>query len=537
MLNARLEKHFAVAATALSIAAASHAEVITWNINATVPATLDGLYMNLETQTAITTAGSGLPGWDLNPYGSTTMSFFWNTATGQTSAGVRLNTVAGGTTSGTTLSSLPEGFVIGPALVGGSSGASFGSSSPSFTTTAQGKWAYNAVNRFGFRFTNAAGLTCYGWGEMQMGATAGVRTILSVSYENSGGPITVGDGGGPPPAYDPCATFNPVLSSGANSVFMNVDTAQDLALSGCGTAAKANYYKYTAPYTGSYTFSTCASGAATRLAVLDGCAAGSNQLGCNDNACGSSSSLDLSLTSGQVVYVVVGGEGGTNLPSPIAIDVTAPPPPPSPNCATATALAFGSNAVDNATNSGDLTVRSTATTGTVIVYKARWFKFTPTVTGAYTFSACGSVNDTKMALAAECPAVGATFNSIAFNDDSCACSSGCGTTTQLNFSSSLNGVNSGIPLTQELVAGQTYLLVLGGYGATTATVSADLVVDGPPQTPPCSGDFNGDGQRDGSDLTALLACWGSGCGDLDGDATTGGSDLTALLAVFGVPCQ
>jgi len=535
MMTARLERHFTVAATALSIAAASHAEVITWNINTAVPATIDGLYCNVETQQSITTAGSGLPGWDINPYGATSMLFFWSGTTNGASAGVRLNTVAGGTASGTTLSSLPAGFVIGPALVGGSSGASFGSSSPSFTTTAQGKWAYNAVNRFGFRFTNAAGQVRYGWGEMQMGATASVRTLLSVSYEDSGGPITVG--GGPPPTYDPCAPTNPVLASGPNSVFMNVDTAQDLALSGCGTAAKANYYKYTAPWAGSFTFSTCSSGAATRLAVLDGCAAGSNHLGCNDNACGSSSSLDLSLTSGQVVYVVVGGEGGSNLPSPINIDVTAPPAPPNPNCATATALAFGSNAVDNATNSGDLTVRSTATTGTAIVYKARWFKFTPTVTGAYTFSACGSVNDTKLALAAECPGVGATFNSIAYNDDACACSSGCGTTTQLNYSSRLNSSNTGIPLTQDLVAGQAYLLVLGGYAAATATVSADLVIDGPPQTPPCSGDFNGDGQRDGSDLTALLACWSAGCGDLDNDGTTGGSDLTALLAVFGVPCQ
>ncbi|MFM7480269.1 MAG: hypothetical protein ACKO4V_03955 [Planctomycetota bacterium] len=191
-LSSRIEKHFAVAAAAVAVAGAADAAIVVWNIGAAVPATTDGLYLNVETQTAISTAGSGLPGWDLNPYGTSAMSFFWNTATGQTSAGVRLNTVAGGTSSGSTLSSLSQGFVVGAALVGGSSGASFGSGSPNFTTTAQGKWTLNAVNYFGFRFTNAAGQTRYGWGSMQMGATAGVRQLLTVAFEDSGGSIQVG---------------------------------------------------------------------------------------------------------------------------------------------------------------------------------------------------------------------------------------------------------------------------------------------------------------------------------------------------------
>jgi len=191
-ISSRLEKHFAVAAAAVAVAGAANAAIVVWNINAAVPATLDGLYMNVETQTAISTAGSGLPGWDLNPYGSTSLSFFWSGTANGSSAGVRLNTTAGGTASGSTLSSLSQGFVVGAALVGGSSGASFGGGSPSFTTTAQGKWTFNAVNYFGFRFTNAAGETRYGWGSMQMGATAGVRTLLTIAYEDSGGSIQVG---------------------------------------------------------------------------------------------------------------------------------------------------------------------------------------------------------------------------------------------------------------------------------------------------------------------------------------------------------
>jgi len=192
MKNLKLEMHFAAAA-ALCAAGAANAAVVVWNINQVVPATIDGLYVNVETQQAITTAGSGLPGWDLNPYGTSTtgISFFWSGSTNGASAGVRLNTVAGGTTSGTTLSSLPQGFSIGAQLTGGASGASFGTGSASFTTTAQGKWTLNAINYFGFRFTNAAGQVRYGWGAMQVGANAATRTLVTIAYENSGGSIVV----------------------------------------------------------------------------------------------------------------------------------------------------------------------------------------------------------------------------------------------------------------------------------------------------------------------------------------------------------
>ena len=53
----------------------------------------------------------------------------------------------------------------------------------------------------------------------------------------------------------------------------------------------------------------------------------------------------------------------------------------------------------------------------------------------------------------------------------------------------------------------------------------------------CAADINGDGTRDGLDLSALLAAWGSGnaSADLDGNGTVNASDLTALLAAWG-PC-
>ena len=190
-ISSRLDKHFAVAAAAVAVAGAANAAIVVWNINAAVPATIDGVYLNVEAQTS-GSAGAAVAGWDLNPYGATAMSFFWSGSTNGSSAGVRLNTVAGGSTNGSTLSNLSQGFVVGASLVGGSSGASFGGGSANFTQSAQGRWNLNAVNYFGFRFTNAANQVRYGWGSMQMGATAAVRTILTIAYEDSGGSIQVG---------------------------------------------------------------------------------------------------------------------------------------------------------------------------------------------------------------------------------------------------------------------------------------------------------------------------------------------------------
>ncbi len=49
----------------------------------------------------------------------------------------------------------------------------------------------------------------------------------------------------------------------------------------------------------------------------------------------------------------------------------------------------------------------------------------------------------------------------------------------------------------------------------------------------CVGDFDQDGDVDGSDLAALLSGWGTSAGDLDSDGATSGSDLALLLGGWG----
>jgi uncharacterized membrane protein len=83
---------------------------------------------------------------------------------------------------------------------------------------------------------------------------------------------------------------------------------------------------------------------------------------------------------------------------------------------------------------------------------------------------------------------------------------------------------------------ETNQIVVFGYDFTAGGDPRVLVFSvGFPSA--CATDINGDGTRDGLDLTALLAAWGSGdaSADLDGNGTVNGLDLTALLAAWG-PC-
>ena len=521
----RLSKHFLACAAALTTVASvgtANAGVITWNLNQVVPNNIDGLYVNVELQTT-GSAASQVAGWDINPYGTSTLAMSWFAALAPSGCVTGLG--QGGTT--TAVASLTAGTVVSGASTYGNTAS----------TVTAGGWVLNAPNYFGFRFTASDGLTHYGFGVMTIGATMGVRTLTSLSYESVAGVAITAGSGGPPPAYDPCASFNPTVSVGVSNVGMNSTTATNLALGSCGTAYKANYFKFVAPVDGAYAFSACAQ-SGVRFAILDGCTAGSGVL-----ACSGSCNAAMSMTAGQTVYCVAGGDtAGTVLTSPLNIVVIAPA---LPACSGATVAVFGDNAFDDTASTTPQVVQSNATnTASATIQKSTWFKFTAGATGAYSISLCGSTGDTMLAIGTVCPSVGTTFQTLAYNDDAPLCSSG-GTQNLASFIDATNGgatgTFAGFPLTQDLVSGQTYYIVAGSFSATV-NVTSTLRIDGPPQTGSCLGDLNLDGVVNGADLGLLLGAWGAcpggtlGClGDLNVDGVVNGADLGLLLGAWG-PC-
>jgi MYXO-CTERM domain-containing protein len=171
MLSNRLVKHFGAAAAAATLVGAANAAIVTWNVNLVIPNNIDGLYLNVETQVAASAAGLA-PGWDLNPYGTSTTSMSWFGAAAPNGCVTGLG--QGGTT--VAVASLSAGTLV-------SAASTFGNTASSVTA---GGWMLNGANYFGFRFLGADAATHYGFGKMTIGATMGVRTLNFVSYESTG---------------------------------------------------------------------------------------------------------------------------------------------------------------------------------------------------------------------------------------------------------------------------------------------------------------------------------------------------------------
>ncbi len=172
-LSNRLNKHIAVAAAAAaSVGAANAAVVYSGVVNITVPFNIDGVYMNVETG-AMGSAGAGVAGWDVNPYGSSTTAVSLYAATG-----TGYMRTPGATTTGKT--NLAAGTEIG------ASAFFYGSSSATIGTLA-GQWSANSTGIFGFKFVGADALTHYGWMRLAIGANAGTRSVVDYGYESVGG--------------------------------------------------------------------------------------------------------------------------------------------------------------------------------------------------------------------------------------------------------------------------------------------------------------------------------------------------------------
>jgi MYXO-CTERM domain-containing protein len=194
MRLSRLEKHIvAAAAVAAGVAASANAAIVySGVVNFACAIDIDGTYINVETGQLTNGPGAGVPGWDVNPYRSSSgsgMNFFSPTGGGMVSAaagvGPALNLAAG-------------------TLIGSTSNFSSSTATIAFGSAA-GQWQYGTNNIVGFRFVSSAGTTHYGWMRFLMGAQPAsgnlvTRTVVDFAYESvAGASIAAGDNGIPAP--------------------------------------------------------------------------------------------------------------------------------------------------------------------------------------------------------------------------------------------------------------------------------------------------------------------------------------------------
>jgi len=157
--------------------------------------------------------------------------------------------------------------------------------------------------------------------------------------------------------------------------------------------------------------------------------------------------------------------------------------------------------------------------GTDTVWNAVFYRWSPAQSGNYELTTCNTANhDTRLAVFTSCEVTSV----IACNDDGEGCT---GFTSQLFF---------------DAQCGTEYIIAVGGYASTTTLGTGTLGLNLQSSTGTCSGgsqgDFDGDGDVDGFDLTVLLSAWGPCSGscpaDINGDGQVNGLDLTALLAAW-----
>ncbi|RLS61859.1 MAG: hypothetical protein DWH97_12600 [Planctomycetota bacterium] len=173
MNKLRLVRHFAAALSATAVAS-TQAAVIHWSdANLVIPATYEGLYINIEERT--TGSGEDLAGWDMNPYGANGLLWYQPVGGGV----LRIEDTAG-----------PSNLALG-ALVG--AGGLFDEESVTEFGAQPYNWNFDASNYFGFSFEASDGLLHYGWGRMDIGAASTNRVLAELAYEDvAGASIAVG---------------------------------------------------------------------------------------------------------------------------------------------------------------------------------------------------------------------------------------------------------------------------------------------------------------------------------------------------------
>jgi hypothetical protein len=186
--SARTLRHTAVAAAMgaglMMASAASFAQVINSGpVSLAVPLSTNGLYLNVLTGANNLpppgTGGATVPGWDINPYSTTGLSFFSATpaaSSGYASAAAGLNQPVGAT-------------------IGASSTFLTAIQTPAVST-----WNLNSSSNFvGFRFLNEGATASttddtihYGYFQLRLGANVLDRTLVSYAFNATpGASITV----------------------------------------------------------------------------------------------------------------------------------------------------------------------------------------------------------------------------------------------------------------------------------------------------------------------------------------------------------
>jgi len=175
----------AASAVVITTAGTAHAAVNHWDCNLSIPATTAGLFINVQSRVTGTTGASVL-GWDLNLYttnlSTPSLTMYGNIGTRYMRTPLQFGYAVGNLAE--------EQYVGAVQFAQGLFNPEGDAYSAIFNTAGQsgvGNWNLNSINYFGFRFAANTGAEHYGYGRMDVGANANVRTLKYIEWNETAG--------------------------------------------------------------------------------------------------------------------------------------------------------------------------------------------------------------------------------------------------------------------------------------------------------------------------------------------------------------
>src|SRR5438046_1032956 len=283
---------------------------------------------------------------------------------------------------------------------------------------------------------------------------------------------------------------SPTVIPAQGGTFSGTTSGASALAGSCGNSGGSpeQVFRWTPTVSGTATIQTCGAGTTfdTVLYLRSGACASGREVaaGCNDDTCANASGLfrasriTPTVTAGQTYFIVVDGYAGatgtfslTVTPPDSATTTTSPTTttatlPGSGACSSPTVIpasgATFSGATSGATRGASSLAGSCGSSGSS---PERVYRWTPAVSGMATIQTCGAGTsfDTVLYLRSDVCASGPEM-AAGCNDDACADASGLVRASRI---------------TPTVTAGQTYFIVVDGYGGATGTFSLTV-------TPPSS---------------------------------------------------
>src|SRR5438445_9763211 len=275
---------------------------------------------------------------------------------------------------------------------------------------------------------------------------------------------------------------SPTVLPAQGGTFGGTTSGTSVLAGSCGSSGTApeQVFQWTPAVSGTATVQTCGAGTTfvTVLYLRSGaCASGPEvAAGCNDDACTNATGLNRAsrltptVTAGQTYFIVVDGYGGAQGTFSLTITLPAPPTttttlPGSGGCSSPIVLPAAGGTVSGATSGTSALVGSCGSSGTS---PERVYQWTPAVSGTATIQTCGA---------------GTTFDTVLYMRSG-ACASGPEVAGGCNDDACTNatGLYRASRLTPTVTAGQTYFIVVDGYGGAQGIYGLTVPPPAPPPT-------------------------------------------------------